>query len=467
MGEDLIYTYRRMIPHMFIAIIGCVLGMAIILSFSSGISTTLFWALFVTVWCCMFIALAFEAYRATRIIKGSIEGLPTTDIAHALYWLSIICSGNALFSMGGINYWENVSHVVNKIGGEYKATWQDILEQYKMPSSKKLYAAASSAILSMLGVFATFFFLKELEFKMIAVGAIFAVLIALLYLTGSQLKAVKLVASDPHVTEFARALVQITIAWVSDRTAAPVRVVLAGEAFGAQPVDSLYGQIIAEIKPKSITPQSIETQPSRSLETEKILKKHAEESVIRRRIAYISAHIIVGAVTGFLIYTSFQSILTGDADAGHFIVAILSIGFFALGQYFVYALTPELKVMFQGGKATPSDLRMILERSSKGRLQSRYAGDADFKQKVDFMFLFARQKSVELSDLSEPVKLWLREDMKQPEEFRYFIIEANKVTLTGHGEMLAETVRKKASNIDKLSRQLEELQERARSLGNI
>jgi len=136
MGEDLIYTYRKMIPHMFIAVIGGVIGMAIVIMSSSRIETTLFWALFVAVWGCAFMAIAVEAFRATRIIKGSIEDLPVPDITHALYWLSVICSGNASFSMGGINYWKNVDNVVNKIGGEYKAMWQSIVKQYKMPSTK-------------------------------------------------------------------------------------------------------------------------------------------------------------------------------------------------------------------------------------------------------------------------------------------------------------------------------------------
>jgi hypothetical protein len=70
------------------------------------------------------------------------------------------------------------------------------------------------------------------------------------------------------------------------------------------------------------------------------------------------------------------------------------------------------------------------------------------------MLMFSRQESVELSNLNEFIKLWLREDARQPEKFRYFKTEANKVTLTGKGRMLAEAVRKKGSDIDKLLRQL-------------
>jgi len=444
MGEELIYQYKKMIPHFVLAFSAVIVMFAVIsVIFSSYVGTVWLWSVFGLLFGSLFFFLGIEYYRSTHLVKGNIDGIPISDLTKAIYWLSIINSGAASFYLGGINYYQNVSKVLSRIGGEAETKWQSVTRRHRMPETRGLYALVIVAILAMLSMFLTFAFFRNLEILAVVIMVIIAFVV--LREAGNQFRMGAIIAQDPQTVEVTDYLIKKMVSWISAKTHEPIRVVLGGKTVeGAEAVDSLQSYIIAEIKPKGTMSRSpSETQFFVSSEKEKWRVRRIERSERNLRVLYLSLHIAVGTICGFLVFAFSKRLLSGKADALDIVAMAGVIGLFALGQFFLYIYIPLMKVLFQGGKAASSDLEMIAKRFENSRLQRLSATDPEFRQRIWFFITLERDKSADFSTVEEPIKLWIKKEAEQPSAFKYLKLDGNIVTLTAKGETLAKTLEKK------------------------
>jgi len=392
--------------------------------------------------------------------------VPISDINKAIFWLSIVNSGRDFLGTGGTFYSQNVDKVAAMIGGEPRRIWEAITMRGQIPKPpKRMWLRVLAVILAVGSMIASFGIVLYLtNQRLLALGSVLAILIVLAMAVSRKdgLKTGRLLSENPKIVELAGNLLQELISWTSENTDHPIRIVVMQETSGAKTVDSLENYLIAEIRPKSTTTQPF-MEPVLPRKEEKPTEKQVESGIRKQKAIFASAHLIAALIAGFLVFLAIRLIMNGRASPLDFIFFGVVVLFFAFIQYAVYSLLPFTKMMFRGYKMSPSDLEMILKRTPKKWLEREYYQNVGFKQKIDLMQMFTTQKSVELSSLHELIKPWLQEDAKQPEKFRYFKIEEGNVTLTPKGEMLAETVRKKGSNIDKLLRKMEDLNQRMRS----
>jgi hypothetical protein len=121
------------------------------------------------------------------------------------------------------------------------------------------------------------------------------------------------------------------------------------------------------------------------------------------------------------------------------IVAIL----FVVMLYFGF---PFLRIIMRGGDITPSDLQDIIKRYPSRSVRKLIKQDENFRQKVDFLMTLLSRHSVTLSQVSEPIRQWINEDTKQPQEYRYFSAAEDTISLTDMGNSFAKALEKKLGN---------------------
>jgi hypothetical protein len=441
MGEDMIYMAKKGMPRWFVVIIGAVIIMAVImLSLPSLVLSGWLWAVIASTFGCAISFVIVDYYRSTRLVQGCVSDMPLSDLTKALYWLSAVNSGATSFSMGGLNYWQNVNKVAEKMGQEFQTRWNSIIQYYGMPNPKYQYVAIVLVFLAMLAMPTTLVIFRELHTWTII--ALLAVALAGLALVGKQMQTIRLISLDPKAKETISFLIAELVSWVSAQTSRPIRVVLAGVTLPEiVSIDSLFGFAIAEIQPKSALGGHVESAPKEiNLENEERQKEQIMKARDQQRLLNAFVHLAVAAVTAYLVFSGFGALLFREFDTFNLIATGMSLFLFVLLQYFLYTYLPMMKMLFRGGKASPFDFETLVKRLPKRTLKAACASDYDFGQKTSFLTKTLREGTTDLSTLDECVELWILEDFKGPAEFRYFEIEGDNVTLTENGHRLARTL---------------------------
>jgi hypothetical protein len=110
---------------------------------------------------------------------------------------------------------------------------------------------------------------------------------------------------------------------------------------------------------------------------------------------------------------------------------------------FLYLALPFLEIVLRGGVIKPSDLEKIIRRIPARSIKKLMKQDEKIGQRLYFLTAAYDKEVTPLSEVSNSVVEWIKEDAKQAENLRYFSSTDNSVSLTEMGKTLAEALRKK------------------------
>ena len=439
MGEDYIYMYKKLMPRFVVGLFLVIIAFGVLLvGFYSYLGPSGFWVIFGLLLGSLSLYFAVEYYHANVLVRGKIENVTISDLTKAIYWLSIINDGGTNFSLGGLHYWENLERVVDNIGSEVQKRWQTLMSNCKLPTSRVLYILSVTLLASIIVIPITLFLNETLN--IFAVIAVIAIAFLFMAWFRTQYQKVHELADNSQARAITQYLIRELIFWTSTKTKRPIKVILfGGPYFDVQPVGSLLGSTIAEIRPKEEIDKLEPTQLpliSREYKVEEIVKARKKQ-----RLLFITIHVATGIILGYFVFRGFEAIFLGKSHA----LGIFGLSLFGLvfTQIMFYFYLPQLKVVLTGGELSPFDLQCIAKRLPRAMLKHVCITDSTFTSKARFLLRIYQQKTIGLENLSEEIKFWIKEDEKQPEKLRFFKITENKVSLTINGELLAKTLREK------------------------
>jgi hypothetical protein len=425
-----------MLPRFLVALAGVMIFMfTLLIFFSKWVDAFWFWAAFVMIFGILFIFLGVEYFRSTQLVKGAIGSVKISDLTKAIYWLSTINSRKGNFSLGGYHYWRNVENVTKTLGGKLHEEWQGIVSKYKLSVSRKIYVLFAIPLLCMPIILVVI--IIDFPFSLTApiMGLILAIVMGVLFLTGSHLRTLKNMATDPEVKRTTNYLLHELISWTSANSNKPIRVIAAGNAYpNTRSAGSLFGFLIIEITPMSGDFLKIEeTQPS-----------PIGVPFHRKGIVSLLIYVIPAVLMGyFLVFRSIQRVIE-KASFDSIVFAILSISVLVFFELALYWYIPIFRGMLRGD-ISPSDFALAARRFTKGMLKS-YSEDPMFKQRINFILETYRRNRLKTEEISESIRLWIKKDSEQPPQLRYFVLSHDSVELTNKGKELAEILMKKLNS---------------------
>ncbi len=501
MGADVIYLYKKMLPRFFLVF----LAWFVILVVFSSILNVVSWPIWLAGSSAfLFLYAGFEYFHASKLVKGNIENVSISDLTKAIYWLSIVGSKEA--PSQEFSYQRNVNKVINRIDGELKADWEEILRKYKLPDPMRHILLIISMLASSLGTI-LLVQIPYLEWlSNISTGLTLLLLLAFAIAFKKGREHVESLVKSAETTKRIREIAQELISWASQRTKKPIQVMLAeGDYADAQIVSSMFGTIIAEIQPRDVPPEQKRSdeyvKPPESKEYKPYLPSFEKWEPLWLTLvlmAFISSIVLLKISIPLLNWIYMISYgLIGDIAAIIAAIAVVSLPFIPIELLFrkkhlpssililasalliflgvptlewlgfsekmawttvfgmmiivsivlfiviLYLAFPFLKIISRGGKIDPSDIEGILRRLPARAVRSVLKRDSELKQRFDFLITLYCKGVADLSDVPEPLLGWIDQDRRRHPDTRFFILRENSVSLTYIGQTVAKMLQKK------------------------
>jgi hypothetical protein len=506
MGEDVIYTHKKMLPRFFVVFAICVTLMFASWFVSISSPSFPYWSFVFFV--PMFLYILIEFLHARALVRGKIGGVRIVDLTRAVYWLSIIASGRAP-SNEFLPYYKNVNESANKIGGELQSGWERIRSKHgivNLEGGLLLGGVFACLLASVLGMSLKIDAIEQ-GFLLLAIG----LLVFFSVRFKKSRDSVESIVKDKEVVDLCRKLTQNLLLWVGERSVMPLRMMLAESDYsGVAIVDSTWGVHIVEVTSDSYQKLSVETSARehgeraqaefRASEFER--QQKWEPIWLALLLVAITASIVLlqsslpllawiyelspGTAGGIIAWLTGLVIMSSpfvpvelffrkrQLQSSFFVLVFLVMIFLGLPTLewlgfseklvwftfetsvivistiafviLLYFSFPILKIMFRGGEVQPSDMEQLVKRMPARSLRKYMAKDDESRQRLQFIINLHRTKSVKLKEISELEKRWVLDDSKRPEKLRYFHVEQEQVSLSVMGEILARVLLKKLGN---------------------
>jgi hypothetical protein len=249
MGADVIYTYRKLMPRMFIALMLWIASLFAVFFIAGDATTSLFW--FIGSFLVVFAYIGLEFLHAYTLVKGSIENVPTSNLTKAIFWLSIAGSGRVISSEYQY-YCRHVTKTIDKMDDASKNNWMKLSEKYALRNLIHPLYMLGGIMGSLFGsVIGEFLKIEPLSAGFIALTLFLFISYAVKYKKGRE--NVELLAKDAEAVKMSRLLAQQLILWTSEHAKKPLQIMLAQDDYSnIKVVGSVYGSTIAVIEPKTM-----------------------------------------------------------------------------------------------------------------------------------------------------------------------------------------------------------------------
>lgn len=500
MGADVIYTYRRLLPRLLVFILFWSLSMFV--PFMLNLPPWWpFW--FIGDFAVFLLFVGFEFRRVSRLVRGTIDNVPISELTKAIYWLSIVSSRKV--PSQEFSYQKRATRVANKIGGTLKIAWDEILEKHHLSNPTRSLLIIAGGFICCFGTIVTYALHAELVSDVFAGLAVILLLAVSITLKKGRENLESLV-KDEEATKRARWLTEKLISWVSERIEKPLQVMLTeGDYSNIKVVGSVYGAIIAEIEPKDTLPehktkdgdtlQLVRREPTPARDSQEkweplwvtlvfigfisslaLLKISIPllnwvyglsygsigdilvliaaiivvslpfipiELFFRKKRLNSSILVVVAALLIFLGIPTLEWIGLSEKMAWMTFFSTSIIVLTAVFVVLLYLAFPFLEIVFRGGVIRPSDLERIIKRVPARTIKKLMKQDEKTGQRFYFLKTAYSKGIMPFSEVSDSVMEWIKEDAKQPENLRYFSSTDNSVSLTEMGKTLAKALLKK------------------------
>jgi len=501
MGADVIYTYKKLLPRMFVILLLWSLSVFVPFVFDLPPWAPFWFAADFTI---IFVYLVIEFRHASKLVKGTIENVPISDLTKAIYWLSII-GARKMPSTEDFRYYGSVTKVISKMGTNFRIAWQEIQGKHRLPDPM-------TGIYIIVGIFTCLFGIVLSEFlKIEMLSWIFIVPIVALFIIFSVIhkrgreSMESLIASDES-TSNARWLAQELISWASERTSKPLKVKLAEANYSSvKMVETVYGVTVVEIEP-------IVERAESDLGRESALRPVSREYRLldagheKWEPLWISL-VFVGIVSSlalskicipFLnwIYQLSYS-LVGDVLTVIAAIVVVSLPFVPIELFFrgkhltssipvlvlvlfvflgvpilewvglsermawrtflstsmivvvalfmilLYFGWPFLRIVFRGGVIEPSDLEGVVRRFPARFIRRIIKQEGQVRDRLEFLIALYSHGFIAMAEVPESIKEWINEDARQPQSLRYFTLTQDSVSLTELSKPMAKALQEK------------------------
>jgi hypothetical protein len=503
MGADVVYTYRKLMPRLFI--FALLWSVTVFVPFMVNLPS---WSpfYFAADFAAFLLYLSFEFYHASTLTRGAINNISIGDLTKAIYWLSVIGSGEVPGQE--FSYQKRAAKVISKIDGDFQTIWDGIVEKHNLPDPTRNLLILIGVFVCSLGTVAAYAINEEMLSNALAVFAVISLIGIAINLRKGRENLQSFVSAQ-NVSGQARSLVQELILWVSVRTQKPVKVMLAGNGYSnVRAVGSVYGTVVVEIEPKGVSighdaspehelgPIPIKSTSTRNvdewsqplwyalvlagfvgsmtllqlsiplLNSIEITINGFLGGVLSLIFAIITVSLpfipiellfrkkhITSSIPAFLItlfillgVPTLEWIGLSEKMAWmSFFTATLAVSVVGFGIMLYFGL-PLLRIAIRGGVIMPSDLEDMARRYPAWIMKRSLRQNTEALRRFEFLVSLQAAGKLRLSDSPEFVRQWVVKDSKQPEKLRYFQQDGEYLSLTELGDSVGTALTRKLSN---------------------
>lgn len=501
MGADVIYTYKKLLPRMFVILL--LWSVSVFVPFAFDLPPWApFW--FVADFALVSAYAALEFHHTSKLAGGAIENVAISDLGKAIYWLSIVGSRKAP-SGQDFRYYGSVTKVVDKIGGNLKPAWQEVLRKSNLPNPMTSIYLLIGIFICLSGiVLALLLSIESLTWILLVPTVILFIVFSTTHKKARE-SVESLIRSDESVNT-ARRLTQELISWVSERISKPLTVMLAEDVYShVKVVDTIFGAAVAEIEPALGTVESGASQQLALTHAPKeyrpLVVEHEKWEPLWITLVFIG---FVGSLALLEISIPFLNWiyqlsygLAGDVLTLIVAITVVSLPFIPIELFFrrkhltssvpvlvlvlfvflgvpilewaglsekmawrtffstsiivvialfmilLYFGWPFLRIIFRGGVIEPSDLEGVVRRFPAGVIKRIIKREGQVKERLEFLIALYSREFIAMAEVPESIKEWINEDARQPQGLRYFVLTQDSVSLTELSKPMAKALQEK------------------------